>query len=93
MKFKDYFKKNLIYILSFPLIVIAVYLPIVFNKSYCADLEYVQGAKGAIYNWDELGRYTLILLKKITFTPYNWILEGILFIIVSYLTFNALAYF
>ena len=93
MKFKDYFKKNLIYILSFPLIVIAVYLPIVFNKSYCADLEYVQGAKGAIYNWNELGRYTLILLKKISFTPYNWILEGILFIIVSYLTLNALAYF
>lgn len=93
MNFKDFFKKNKISILFFPLIVIAVYLPVVFNKSYCADLEYVQGAKGAIYNWNELGRYTLILLKRISFTPYNFILEGILFILIAFLTVNALSFF
>ena len=93
MKFKDYFKKNLFNILTFPLIVIAVYLPIVFNKSYCADLEYVQGVNGAIYNWNELGRYTLILLKKITFTPYNFILEGIFFIVIAFLTVNTFSCF
>ncbi|MBP5493944.1 MAG: glucosyltransferase domain-containing protein [Lachnospiraceae bacterium] len=93
MSFKDYFKKNKGLILLFPLVVIVVYLPIVFSKFYCADLEYVQGAKGQIYNWRGLGRYTLIILKKISFTPYNWILEGILFIITAFLTVNALAYF
>ena len=93
MKFKEYFKKNKISVLFFPLAVIAVYLPIVFNNSYCADLEYVKGANGAIYNWNELGRYTLILLKKISFTPYSFILEGILFIVIAFLTVNALSFF
>jgi len=93
MKITEYFKKNIALILFFPLIVIISYLPTVFNKSYCADLEYVQGAKGAIYNWNELGRYTLILLKKITFTPYNWILEGILFIVIAFLCVNTFSYF
>ena len=80
MEIKNFFRKNLINILLFPLIFLAVYLPVVVTPYYCADLEYVQGAKGSIYNWLELGRYSLILIKKISFTPYNIVLEGILFI-------------
>ncbi len=92
MNFLQYIKKNTIYTLLFGAFVALIYSPLVFTASYCADLEYVQGAKGKIYNWDELGRYTLILLKKITFTPYNRILEGMLFIITAILTVFALSY-
>ncbi len=92
MNFLQYIKKNTIYTLLFGAFVALIYSPLVFTASYCADLEYVQGAKGKIYNWDELGRYTLILLKKITFTPYNRILEGVLFIITAILTVFALSY-
>ena len=92
MNFLQYIKKNTIYTLLFGAFVALIYSPLVFTASYCADLEYVQGAKGKIYNWNELGRYTLILLKKITFTPYNRILEGVLFIITAILTVFALSY-
>ena len=92
MNFLQYIKKNTIYTLLFGAFVALIYSPLVFTASYCADLEYVQSAKGKIYNWNELGRYTLILLKKITFTPYNRILEGVLFIITAILTVFALSY-
>ena len=92
MNFLQYIKKNTIYTLLFGAFVALIYSPLVFTTSYCADIEYVQGAKGKIYNWNELGRYTLILLKKITFTPYNRILEGVLFIITAILTVFALSY-
>ena len=92
MKFFDFLKKNILFTLLFGAFVALIYSPLVFTTSYCADIEYVQGAKGKIYNWNELGRYTLILLKKITFTPYNRILEGVLFIITAILTVFALSY-
>ena len=90
MNFLQYIKKNTIYALLFGAFIALIYSPLVFTASYCADLEYVQGATGKIYNWNELGRYTLILLKKITFTPYNRILEGVLFVITAILTVFAL---
>ena len=92
MKLSDFLKKNKIYILLFGAFISLIYSPLVFTSSYCADLEYVKGAKGSIYNWNELGRYTLILLKKITFTPYNRILEGILFVITCFAAVTALSY-
>ena len=92
MDFIGFLNKNKIKALFFPLVMIAVYIPIVFTKSYCADLEYVQGVKGHIYNWSELGRYTLLLIKKLCFTPYNTVLEGILFIFTSFLTVISLSY-
>ena len=92
MNFLQYIKKNTIYALLFGAFIALIYSPLVFTASYCADLEYVQGATGKIYNWNELGRYTLILLKKITFTPYNRILEGVLFVITAILTVFALSY-
>lgn len=92
MNFFGFLKKNKIYILLFGAFISLLYSPLVFTSSYCADLEYVKDAKGSIYNWNELGRYTLILLKKITFTPYNRILEGILFVITCFATLTALSY-
>ena len=92
MNFKEFFQKNRINLLFSPLLVIFAYAALIFNSSYCADLEYVLGSKGSIYNWNELGRYTLILLKKIFFTPYNVILESVLFVIFAYLTVIFLAY-
>ena len=92
MNFFGFLKKNTLYILLFGAFISLLYSPLVFTSSYCADLEYVKDAKGSIYNWNELGRYTLILLKKITFTPYNRILEGILFVITCFATLTALSY-
>ncbi len=92
MNFFGFLKKNKLYILLFGAFISLLYSPLVFTSSYCADLEYVKDAKGSIYNWNELGRYTLILLKKITFTPYNRILEGILFVITCFATLTALSY-
>ena len=92
MTFFGLFKKNKLYILLFGAFISLLYSPLVFTSSYCADLEYVEGAEGSIYNWNELGRYTLIILKKITFSPYNRILEGILFVITCFATVSALSY-
>jgi len=92
MELKNFFRKNILYIVLFPLILLAVYLPVVITPFYCADLEYVAGAKGPIYNWKELGRYSLILIKKIFATPYDIALEGILFSLTAFVTFSTLSY-
>lgn len=92
MSFGEFIRKNGLKALLFGLIVEMIYSPVVCTNNYCADLEYVAGAKGSIYNWNELGRYTLLLIKKLCFTPYNPVLESILFVIISFAAVTSLAY-
>ncbi len=92
MNFFDYLKKNKIPAVIFGLLTVSVFIPLIANNSYCADLEYVINQKGSIYNWNELGRYSLILLKKICFTSYNVYVESILFSVCMFFTVSALSY-
>ncbi len=92
MGFPDFIKKNRIPAILFSALTALVYIPLVCSKYYCADLEYIVDSEGTIYNWSELGRYTLLLLKKITFTPYNLYVESILFVITAFALTIALAY-
>lgn len=92
MTFGEFLKKNRIKSILFGLLTASVYTPLIFNRYYCTDLEYVINSKGSIYNWSELGRYTLILIKKLCMTPFNPLLEGILFVITFLLSITALSY-
>ncbi len=92
MGFPDFIKKNRIPAILFSALTALVYIPLVCSRYYCADLEYIVNSEGSIYNWSELGRYTLLLLKKLTFTPYNLYLESILFVITAFALTIALAY-
>lgn len=76
---KKSFKQNALLCLIGSVISILAYAPLVFSKGYCADLEYMYQGNG-LYNWSELGRFNLILLKYIaSFGKYRPILEGVLF--------------
>lgn len=76
---KKFFKQNALLCLIGSVISILAYAPLVFSKGYCADLEYMYQGNG-LYNWSELGRFNLILLKYIaSFGKYRPILEGVLF--------------
>ena len=92
MNFFEYLKKNKIFAAVFGLLTVLVYMPLIANNSYCADVEYVINQKGSIYNWNELGRYTLILIKKICFSSYNVYVESILFALCMFFTVSSLSY-
>lgn len=72
-------RKDLLLCFIGSLISIVAYAPLAFSKGYCADLEYMFQGDG-FYNWSEIGRFNLILLKYIaSFGKYRPFLEGILF--------------
>ncbi len=76
---KKSFKQSALLCLIGSVISILAYAPLAFSNGYCADLEYMYQGNG-FYNWSELGRFNLILLKYIaSFGKYRPILEGVLF--------------
>lgn len=90
---KKSFKQNALLCLIGSVISILAYAPLVFSKGYCADLEYMYQGNG-LYNWSELGRFNLILLKYIaSFGKYKPILEGVLFSFTMAALFVALFVF
>lgn len=93
MSFKEFASKNKISLFFFSLFVSLVYLPLVFESGYYTDVEYIINNSNSFYNWSELGRFSLILIKQITglsrFNPY---LEAICFTVAIVILLIATAY-
>lgn len=89
----DFLGKNAVFYLLIDIVLLLLYAPVIFSKGYCTDLEYMYIGDG-LYNWSELGRFNLILLKKLTsFGSYKPVWEGVLFCLAFSALFLTLSVF
>ena len=67
--------------------VLVAYLPFAFNTDYYVDSEVIINIPGTTYNWLEIGRYGLVLVKKLLNTDwYNPYYTGVLMLLFLWLT-------
>lgn len=94
MKFTAFIKNNKILCILFPIVASIVYAPLVFMNTYYPDVEHVANPTNPLYNWKDIGRYGLVLLKRITpLYHYNYLSEAITFFIAFAVLSLLFAYF
>ena len=94
MKFTAFIKNNKILCILFPIVASIVYAPLVFMNTYYPDVEHVANPTNPLYNWKDIGRYGLVLLKRITpLYHYNYLAEAIAFFIAFAALSLLFAYF
>lgn len=67
--------------------VLIAYIPFAFNTDYYVDSEVIINIPGTTYNWLEIGRYGLVIVKKLLNTDwYNPYYTGVLMLLFLWLT-------
>ena len=92
-EFAEFIRANPILAGSMASFLALVYAGQAFNNYYYIDKEQLVNNPGSFYNWNEIGRFGLIFMKKLLgMSWYNPYLNGILLLVTLWLTAMAAGY-
>ncbi|MDE6056146.1 MAG: glucosyltransferase domain-containing protein [Lachnospiraceae bacterium] len=93
MDFADFIKSNAVMAGCIAALLALTYGGQAFSNYYYIDKEHLINYPGGFYNWDEIGRFGLIFIKKfLNLSWYNPYLGGALLLIALWLTAMAAGY-